>query len=78
MSEFPNCSNQAINSFCSVIVESVFRNCIAYDVVPQDDVGFGLEISSFQKISKIQNWGIQVGLRFNPFAKKDIRESSFR
>ena len=57
MDEFSKCSDQSINSFSSVIVESVFGNCIAYDVVPQDDVGFELEFPSSQKKSNIQNWG---------------------
>ena len=70
MPVFPNCSNQAINSFCSVIVESVFRDCIAYDVVPQDNIGFGLEVPPSQKKSKIENWGDTIGIEAQSFRKE--------
>ena len=70
MSEFSKCSDQAINSFSSVIVESVFGNFIAYDIVLQDDVGFELEFPSSQKKSKIQNWGDRVRVETQSFRKE--------
>ena len=70
MAEFSKCGEQAINSFSSVNVESVFGNCFAYDVVPQDDVGFELEFPSSQKKSKSQNWGDRVGVETQSFRKE--------